>query len=168
MLFMIKVNFFYQFLLIDAISASHFVDEVEVLGTKNESFYKGDKEENRKASPYFFELNEGSPFAQWYFRHGWGQGWGVPLLSDASFEEVYRHFRKFLMVKTEEGEKLYFRFYDPRVLRIFLPTCDAAQLAEFFGPVKMFFCEDEDPQFALGFSLVEGRLVTMKGKAPQI
>ena len=57
---------------------------------------------------------------------------------------------------------MYFRFYDPRVLRIFLPTCDAAQLKEFFGPVAHFICEDEDPAFGLVFSLEQGKLKTEK------
>jgi hypothetical protein len=64
------------------------------------------------------------------------------------------------MVQTEDKEELYFRFYDPRVLRIFLPTCDEDQLNEFFGPVDYFVCEDEDPAFALAFTLKDGELKT--------
>jgi hypothetical protein len=78
----------------------------------------------------------------------------------SEFDEVYNHFRKFLIVETEDLEKLYFRFYDPRVLRIFLPTCSSSQLDEFFGPVDRFICEDEDPAFALVFSLRKGLLIT--------
>jgi hypothetical protein len=55
-------------------------------------------------------------------------------------------------VKTEQGKMLYFRFYDPRVLRIFLPTCDAMQLRELFGDaIDSFILEDEDPAFAIRF-----------------
>jgi hypothetical protein len=64
------------------------------------------------------------------------------------------------MVKTEEGEELYFRFYDPRVLRIFLPTCDREQLKDFFGPVDYYLCEDEDPAYGLVFSLENSALKT--------
>ncbi|MEZ4455202.1 MAG: DUF4123 domain-containing protein [Gemmatimonadales bacterium] len=64
-----------------------------------------------------------------------GQSAGVAIVSDAEPEALRTHFRRFLMVATEAGQTLYFRFYDPRVLRIFLPTCDAEQLATFFGPV---------------------------------
>lgn len=158
----------YSFLLFDTASIADRQDEALVLGARHHSFYKGDKEENRRASPYLFELKEGSPFAEWYFQNGWGQGWGVPLLSDATFEEVYRHFRRFLMVKTEAGERLYFRFYDPSVLRTFLPTCDAGQLKEFFGSVRHFICEDHDPKFASFFSLKDGRLVQVKTLASAV
>jgi hypothetical protein len=77
-------------------------------------------------------------------------------------KHLYKHFRKFLIVKTEEGDELYFRFYDPRVLRIFLPSCDKEQLKEFFGPVSYFVCEDEDPGTGLIFSLEKNVLKTEK------
>ena len=71
---------------------------------------------------------------------------------------MYKHFRKFLIVQAEDGMELYFRFYDPRVLRIFLPTCTRNQLIEFFGPVQKHIMEDEDPSYALIFSLENGIL----------
>ena len=83
---------------------------------------------------------------------------------DAEFEIPYNHFRKFLIIETDDFTKLYFRFYDPRVLRIFLPTCSDNQLEEFFGPVDRFICEDEDADFALVFSLSKGKLITEKTK----
>jgi hypothetical protein len=39
---------------------------------------------------------------------------------------------------------LVFRFYDPRVLSIFLPTCLPEQITEMFGPVTRFFAEAHD------------------------
>ena len=42
-----------------------------------------------------------------------------------------------------DGTPLYFRYYDPRVLRIFLPTCSAAQLKQMFGPVDAFLAESD-------------------------
>jgi hypothetical protein len=66
------------------------------------------------------------------------------------------------MIKTEDDQQLYFRFYDPRVLRIFLPTCDENQLREFFGPIEQFICEDEDPEFALVFSFEKNNLKTQR------
>ncbi len=148
----------FNFLLLDTATAGERQDEALALGAQHQSFYKGDKEENRRASPYLFELQAGTHFSNWYFQNGWGQAWGVPVFASGNFEEVYHHFRKFLMIKTEAGERLYFRFYDPRVLRTFLPTCDASQIIEFFGPVKIFICEDEDPGSLLVFSHYQGKL----------
>lgn len=61
-------------------------------------------------------------------------GWAVFLsVPDArEFEAVRRHLRKFLMVDLDR-DKVYFRFYDPRVLRAFVPTCTPAERREFLG-----------------------------------
>ena len=37
-----------------------------------------------------------------------------------------------------------FRFYDPRVLRVYLPTCTGDEAEEFFGPVPEILAESED------------------------
>ena len=127
------------------------------------SLYKGTSEEElADVAPYLFEFEPGSDFAKWYQENGWGDSWGIPLCSTFKFEETSIHFRKFLLIKTEDDQQLYFRFYDPRVLRIFLPTCDEKQLKEFFGPVEHFICEDEDPEFALVFSFEKNELKTKR------
>ena len=47
---------------------------------------------------------------------------------------------KLLWVRDEGQRQLYFRFYDPRVLPVFLPTCDAEQRRQVFGPVEKLYC----------------------------
>jgi hypothetical protein len=57
-----------------------------------------------------------------------------------------------LDVVTEDGERVFFRFYDPRVLRVYLPTCeDEANLRSVFGPVGRFYMEGENPETILEF-----------------
>ena len=57
---------------------------------------------------------------------------------DLSFSQLYRHFRKLNMIEGPGGEKLFFRYYDPRVLTKIVQVFDAAQLDELFGPVSSF------------------------------
>ncbi|MEO6253866.1 MAG: DUF4123 domain-containing protein [Ferruginibacter sp.] len=152
-----KVNF----ILLDAAKMEGNLYEAIQRNNDQASLYRGTSEEElADVAPYLFKLESGSDFEKWYKENGWGNGWGIPIYSTFKFEETYHHFRKFLLVKTEDGEQLYFRFYDPRVLRIFLPTCDEKQLKEFFGPVHHFICEDEDPEFALVFSFEKNVLKT--------
>ncbi|WAS97775.1 DUF4123 domain-containing protein [Nannocystis punicea] len=61
---------------------------------------------------------------------GWSIFLSVP--DGREFEAVRRHLRKFLMVELDRY-KVYFRFYDPRVLRAFVPTCSAAERREFLA-----------------------------------
>jgi len=162
--------FHHASLLFDAAAAAERQDEALKLGAHHQSFYKGDKDENRAASPYLFELRAATALSEWYFRQGWGQAWGLLVTSDAPFEEVYKHFRKFLMVKRENGQRLYFRFYDPTVLRIFLPTCDPDQITQFFGGrlIGSFILEDEDPGFAIRFRHENGILQSSRVPVAEI
>ena len=48
------------------------------------------------------------------------------------------------MVDDEEsGETMYFRYYDPAVLRVFLGAATRRQRELFFGPISRFFAEDD-------------------------
>ncbi len=143
---------FITYILLDAARMGDQMDEAKKLNPVNDSLYRGGSEESLSAvAPYIFTFDVRLPFAAWYMTKGWGDSWGILLKSPLPIPELHRHFRKFLLVKTEDGEELYFRFYDPRVLRIFLPTCDESQIRELFGPVEYFLMEDEDPEYAIRF-----------------
>jgi hypothetical protein len=47
------------------------------------------------------------------------------------------------MVDIEGGKRVLFRFYDPRVMRVFIPTCDAEQRKEFFGKIESIYVESD-------------------------
>lgn len=110
--------------------------------------------------PYIARLEQDSDFAGWVFS-GWGEHWGIFTVVPAELDlaTVRRHLRKLNMVYGPDNQSLYFRWYDPRVLRIVLPTCDAVQLKKMFGPVLRFITEGETPDHGLAFSLADGELV---------
>lgn len=110
----------------------------------------------RDVAPYMYTTD--SLLLQWMFTNGWENSWGVLVLAKANFAACLTHFCKFLMVKTEAGEEFYFRFYDPRVLKIFLPTCDKDQIIDFFGPVEKFILEGDTKETAIEFSHENGKL----------
>lgn len=127
----------------------------------NFSLYRGKKEAMLSTvAPYVFDIAEFNKIWDWFFDEGWSNSWGVVLYTTISIKQIRKHLRRFLIVITEDKKELLFRFYDPRVLRIFLPTCDAQQLQEFFGPIDYFVCEDENPEMGLVFSLENNKLVT--------
>jgi len=103
------------------------------------------------AAPYLVSLSPGAAFTREVIELGWGKSWGVFLRSPAILQDLVRHFRRFLRVRNEAGRVLFFRFYDPRVLRLYLPTCTRDELCTFFGPVERFSLEsgEEDSMLEL-------------------
>lgn len=149
----------FNYMLLDAARMGSTIDEAILRNARCESLYRGESEAAMSSvAPYLFAVRNEPAFVDWRLKAGWGASWGVMLQASVSFPELHRHFRKFLLLKTEGGKELYFRFYDPRVLRMFLPTCDAEQLREFFGPVQYLIAEDAEPGFALHFSQESGQL----------
>jgi hypothetical protein len=102
-------------------------------------------------APYLLELPSNSKTARELIDMAWGNNWGI-FLSIDDFSKLRPHLRKFLKVKDESGKKLLFRFYDPRVMRVFLPTCSSEQLREFFGPIAIFHVEDDHGSMLKSFS----------------
>lgn len=89
-------------------------------------------------APYLVSFGTGAQVFDWLWDTAWYRPWGVLIRSAAPIEDLRAHFRRLTRVQTEDGRVLLFRFYDPRVLSAFLPTCAAAEAAEMFGPVEAF------------------------------
>jgi hypothetical protein len=106
------------------------------------SLYKGRKEEPMwDAAPYLIRCVRESEFFKWVIDRGWGESWGIIVTSKASFEDLCKHFQECLIVQDESGKQMYFRFYDPRILPLFLSTCTPDQRIDFFGPVNRLLLE---------------------------
>ena len=130
-------------------------------GLEYECLMTGELEPDmQEVAPYIIHLKEDAAFTSWLMNNGWGQSWGVFVLSSADLGEIWRDLRMHMRVTDPNGRPLYFRFYDPRVMNAFLPTCDAKQLKEFFGRAESFVAELEGGESAHVFSLANGELVT--------
>jgi hypothetical protein len=103
-------------------------------------------------APYLIRVPQKSALLDTLVHQAWSKSWGVFLTCDKPLKDLRTHFRHFLIVKLPDGQQVYFRYYDPRVLRLFLPTCLPEETTQFFGPVKQFLIEAEDPATALHFT----------------
>ncbi|MEM9460763.1 MAG: DUF4123 domain-containing protein [Myxococcota bacterium] len=110
-------------------------------------------------APYLTALGAHHPFSGYFARLGRGHNWGVMLRSTASMDELAEHFAGLIRARLPEGRDVLFRFYDPRVLRVYLPTCTPDELDEFFGPVEAFLIELGDGRWSV-FQREDGALVT--------
>jgi hypothetical protein len=106
--------------------------------------YRGELGDDLLATaPYLVKLRADGDIAKWLWNEGWGRSWGIYVVTTTGFEALRRHFRHFLRVRDYAGKVLYFRYYDPRVLRIYLPTCNSGEIATVYGDIARFVCEDE-------------------------
>ncbi|TGO02267.1 hypothetical protein PN36_27805 [Candidatus Thiomargarita nelsonii] len=106
-------------------------------------------------APYLVKVDMESRLLAWMLDEGRGQSWGIFLTAaaDVELEQLLEHLRSFLKVKDPDDKELFFRFYDPRVLRIFMPTCNAQEMFQFFGPVvNSYLAENDDAKTLLQFS----------------
>ncbi|MEZ4302132.1 MAG: DUF4123 domain-containing protein [Polyangiaceae bacterium] len=95
-------------------------------------------------APYLVELPPETRLLDKLVLEGWGKRWGIYLTSPRPLRDVRRHLRRFLMVQDEAtGERLYFRFFDPRVLEGFLAESNLRQREQLFSDITAFFAEGD-------------------------
>lgn len=121
------------------------------------SLYEGPEgDAMAEVAPYLVSLPKDSRLLEALVREGWGQSWGIYLTCGLPFLELRRHLRKFLMVEMEGEEgRMYFRYYDPRVLQAFLPTCAPEQKADFFGEIGCYLMESKEEGALVRFVRLE-------------
>jgi hypothetical protein len=140
------------FCILDGASVPELPMQLYKMQAANECLFKGDLEPDMLyVAPFVVHLPADGKITDWVFGEGFGKHWGIFVQSRRSMNEMRRHFRSLVSVYDEDARSLIFRYYDPRVLHKFLPTCDGDQLIKFFGDVDAFFAED-------GANLVRYRL----------
>jgi hypothetical protein len=147
------------FAVLDGASIPDLRDTLHELQPESVCLYRGELEPDMaQVAPYLVQLEADTKFTERVVLDGWGKHWGIFVRSTADLRVVRRHLRSLLIVNDTESRPLIFRYYDPRVLRVFLPTCDAEQLAAFFGPIDSLLLENEGGDQMLRFRRINGLL----------
>jgi hypothetical protein len=130
--------------IVDGAACRALLQTLDEFQPENFCLYEGELAPDvESCAPHLVALIPNHPFTEWLLAELPGKPWGILVRSPGTLLEMRKHFRSFLIVKNEQGQNLYFRYYDPRVLRTFLPTCDTEQLTKFFGTVSAFISEGE-------------------------
>lgn len=145
------------YVVLDAARDPAVLDTLAVNEAVYYSLYDGPEGEKlEEVAPYLVEVRSRSPLLETLVRAHWGKSWGSYVYALAEFKTLRRHLRRFLLVEDERGTRMHFRFYDPRVLRPFLPSLPAAEARDFFGPISHFIVESEEPGTAWRYQLDSG------------
>ena len=146
--------------ILDGASAERLPQTIYQHGAPSVCLLRGELDPDlEQVAPYLVSLDAESPFTDWVLGEGWGNHWGVFVVSTANFRALRQHFRSLLYVYDPENIPLFFRYYDPRVLRVYLPTCDSDELETVFGPVDRYLMEGEDGETLLRCELKGGALM---------
>jgi hypothetical protein len=149
------------FAVLDGASVPKLAQILHEHNPENCCLYPGElKPDMAAVAPYLVRLEPGKEFTQLILREGWGVHWGIFVTSASDLRSLRDHFREFHKVELPDQRTVIFRYYDPRVLRIFLPVCNEAELALFFGPVASFILESEAPEVGVRFLFASPALKT--------
>lgn len=153
-----------HYIVLDAAKMQQHLETAKRFNPRCLCLYSGDAEKKlQTVAPWLFSFPKETTFREWYLARGGQQYWGIILQSEQDLKTVYKHLKKFLIIKTEAGKRLYFRFYDPRVLPTFLETSNAEQLKVFFGPIEKYILEVEKGEI-VEYTLLEGKLTKNQSK----
>lgn len=138
---------------LDGASIPQLLPLLQQHGVANVCLFRGELDpEVAMTAPYLVHLSAKSAFTDRVLQQGWGHHWGILAVSQTDMRTMRMHFRKFTMVLDPTGKPLYFRYYDPRVLRVYLPTCSGNELRTVFGPVCTYLMEGKTPDALLRFT----------------
>lgn len=149
------------FVLLDAARHADVFTALEEHSGERCCLYKDASKKLERSAPHLARLEQDSPLLETFLKRGWGESWGVLAVSEASIEVLRNHFRRFLMAQTEDGKQVYFRYYDPRVFRLYLPTCTPEEADYVFGPVSSYLMEEDGGGALLSFQRGEQREVEL-------
>jgi hypothetical protein len=92
---------------------------------------------------------------------GFGNSWGYFVRTRVGLWDLRDHLAGLLEAELPDGSIVRFRIFDPRVLRVYLPTCTFEELDQVFGPIEAFLVEAKTPQVLLRYTRGEhGKLET--------
>jgi len=139
--------------LVDAARAEQIYAEIgKLAASEYHCLYEGQWAQDLAAvAPYLVELQQAADFTRTLLQQGWGKSWGIWLESQADINALLAHLRRLLQaaVQTDPPQRLYFRYYDPRVLRVYLDptTSDETERGRLFGTViQRYWLEQVDGQ----------------------
>lgn len=114
----------------------------------------------RRMSPYLIPLgDDGDAMTRWLLRRIGRRPIGVFCEADCGRQLLLEQVRRLLTVRTPEGDDVMFRFYDPTVFSVLVPSFNRKQLMEIFGPALAWSHLDYEHRCRTRYSLRNKRLI---------
>ena len=128
--------------------------------TDTQSLFQGSRaQELALVAPYLINLTPEDHITSWFLQQGWGKSWGIFCESKTDTTRLRRHLQQVFEVYSKECSPLYFRFYDPRVLKVYLRSATAKELEKIFGPIQAFYVEGDEENSLIQYMFSAEKLI---------
>ena len=108
-----------------------------------------------EVSAHLVRLVPDAPFTRLLLQEFWGKRVALFVRTAVDLRSLRRHFRSLLTVRLPDNSPVHFRYYDPRIFRVYVPTCNVTERRTVFGPVEQFLVEDGDKDVLLAFEGID-------------
>jgi hypothetical protein len=117
----------------DSVGAPRVPEKMHALAAERAlSLFLGTPFESYTAvAPYLASLDP--ELLDWTRRELWQEPWGILVFSRTPLVELFHHFRRFLTARMPDGNSVFFRFQDPRILLAFLRSAEATSFGFWNG-----------------------------------
>jgi hypothetical protein len=113
---------------IDGANAPVLLGKLAEYEPKHTCLFRGELSiEMAEVAPYLVKLEADDDFTNWLLEYTTESPCCIFAHTDKDFLALRKHFRSFLRVESPEGKILHFRYYDPRVLSVYLPSCEEGE-----------------------------------------
>ena len=154
------------FAIVDGARDDRLFREISRGEVPHEPLYRGEAEKFFAVSPILVRCEQGTRLFEWLTDEAWGSDNAMFLTSQQPMDCLADHFVRFTVVRTDGDPKMFFRFYDPRVLQVYLPACSVAEREALFGPADRLAVEASDGAELLVFDREGGGRGPGPGSAP--
>jgi len=122
------------------------------------------------AAPYMVRLEKDHPQTIEILKKGWGNSWGIFAITHppATLINIRQNCKKMAMVQLPNDKRAYFRYYDPRVMRTYLPSCTRSEADKVFGHISEYVMEGEEPGTIHRFTRTEDGVVDIAERLTNI
>ena len=156
-----KKNNLHTFAVLDGAAVNGLLDKIYQWHPKHVCLFRGKlRPDMAEVAPYLIRLEDKHPFSEWLIKHAWSRHWGVFFDSPLDEKKLRRKFRDLLNAALPDGRTVTFRFYDPRILNTYLPSCNKVELDVMFDGVNSYYVEDEEQDLLLRHEIKQGVLLT--------
>ncbi len=130
-----SVSAMQTYAILDAAKVTNLPELLERSTLEHRCLFKGTAyDEMKDVAPWIVRLEGRETFTRYLFTrsdapwHLWDAEPGIYVLSHEKLDDLWRHFRKFTRLKDESAKWLYWRFWEPEVIRSIVRHYDESEL----------------------------------------